>query len=870
VFQYGDVAGGERIIDSQYATCTKYVSTTMRGDETMFGVNFADGRIKGYPVRRPGGRGETRFYALYVRGNPDYGKNQFDDSGDGTITDRATGLTWMKQDSGHLKAGKNRDGKLNWQEALAWAEGLEYAGHSDWRLPSIKELQSIVDYTRSPDTSSSAAIDPIFDVSSITDEDGVQDYPFYWSNTTHKRLHDGGAGAYIAFGESPGWMRDFGGQYRFLDVHGAGSQRSDPKAGDPSRFPRGFGPQGDVIRIYNHARAVRGGEASPKTIGPKVETTTAKPGPRGRSASPGLAIRPGPKMRPGQAPGQRSGPPNPARFILRLDHDGDGKVSRNEFDGPPNRFRFLDRNKDGYLSENELLEASGAGTPEERPQQLRGQGASANPSPGGRPSEADAAPSEPPWAEIGGENVRADAAWHNLPPSFVFILVDDMGWTGLSVPADDGVPESMSDFYQTPRIAELALQGMRFTDAYAPSPMCTPSRASLLTGKSPAQLRMTTPGPSDGQPADRKMIPPRHVDALPAEETTVAEVLQRYGYATAHLGKWHLYGGGPGCHGFDRHDGETGNDGPGEYDDPNPKDIFGITRRAISFMERQVLACKPFYLQLSHYAVHEPTKALVASKAACAEMPGGARHHRVDYAAMSRDLDTGVGMVLDRIDSLGIAANTYVVFMSDNGAASRPGYAENHPLSGGKATLWEGGIRVPLMIRGPGVKPGGFCRQRVVGHDLFPTFCQLAHVSSALPETVEGMSLVPLLLEEAGQTAFRRDQQEIVFHFPHYAKGPRQTPQSAILSGNFKLIRFYETGEERLFDLAQDIGEQHDLGPQMPERAAALAARLDAHLVRIAAQMPTPNPDYDPTDVTPAAGRRREAALDRPQAGSRQ
>jgi arylsulfatase A-like enzyme len=378
---------------------------------------------------------------------------------------------------------------------------------------------------------------------------------------------------------------------------------------------------------------------------------------------------------------------------------------------------------------------------------------------------------------------------------------------------------------------------------------------------------MTTPGPSDGQPADRKVIPPRHVDALPAEEITVAEVLRRQGYATAHFGKWHLSGGGPGCHGFDQHDGATGNDGPGHYDDPNPKDIFGITRRAISFMEQQVRACKPFYLQLSHYAVHEPTRALDVSRNACAALPRGALHDNVDYAAMTGDLDTGVGMILDRIDELGIATNTYVVFMSDNGAASRPGRPENHPLSGGKASLWEGGVRVPLIIRGPGVHPGQFCHRNVIGFDLFPTFCQLAQVSLALPETIEGTSLVPLLLERTEASTFHRDQEELVFHFPHYAKGPRQTPQSAILSANLKLIRFYETGEQRLLDLAQDIGERNDLATRMPEKAAALAARLDTYLTRIDAQMPLPNPDYDPTVGRPAAGRRRERAPNRTRAG---
>jgi len=266
VFTYGDAARGERVIDSQYATCTKYVSTTMHGDETMFGVNFADGRIKGYGLRDPRGRGEKTFYVLYVRGNPAYGKNDFHEGGDGTVTDRATGLEWMQVDSGHPKAGPKGDGRLTWPEALAWADQLTYAGHSDWRLPSAKELQSLVDYTRSPDTTKSAAIDPVFRVTPITNEGGRPDFPCYWTGTTHAGLVGGAQAAYVAFGRSLGWMQDRRtGEVALLDVHGAGSQRSDPKVGDASQFPHGRGPQGDVIRIGNFARCVRGGGATLRT-----------------------------------------------------------------------------------------------------------------------------------------------------------------------------------------------------------------------------------------------------------------------------------------------------------------------------------------------------------------------------------------------------------------------------------------------------------------------------------------------------------------------------------------------------------------------------------------------------------------------------
>jgi hypothetical protein len=248
-FGYGDTSSGERIIDAQFATSTKYVSTTMNGNETMFGVNFADGRIKGYPTgSMPGSTEDKGFYVLYVRGNSAYGINDFVDNGDGTISDLATGLTWMQEDSGDA---------LNWGEALNYCETLDYAGYDDWRLPDVKELQSIVDYTRSPDTTGSAAIDPLFESSSITDEAGQPDYAFYWSSTTHVNMRGGMNAAYVAFGRATGYMGA-----GWLDVHGAGAQRSDPKTGDPGAYPMGHGPQGDAIRIYNYARCVRDGEVS--------------------------------------------------------------------------------------------------------------------------------------------------------------------------------------------------------------------------------------------------------------------------------------------------------------------------------------------------------------------------------------------------------------------------------------------------------------------------------------------------------------------------------------------------------------------------------------------------------------------------------
>ncbi len=234
-FAYGDESAGERAIDSQWWTSTKYVSTVFDGKDAAFGVNFADGRIKGYPTDTgPGGQPKLN-YALYVRGNTDYGENDFADNGDGTVTDAATGLMWQQDDGGLT---------LDWVEALSYCESATTAGYDDWRLPNAKELQSIVDYSRSPDTTGTAAIDPVFDVSDIQG--------WYWSSTTLLESPDGSQAVYVTFGEATGIYSG-----EAIDVHGAGAQRSDPKTGDASAYADGFGPQNDEIRIDNYVRCVR-------------------------------------------------------------------------------------------------------------------------------------------------------------------------------------------------------------------------------------------------------------------------------------------------------------------------------------------------------------------------------------------------------------------------------------------------------------------------------------------------------------------------------------------------------------------------------------------------------------------------------------
>ena len=240
----GDTSIGDREIDAQTWSSTIYVGETMNGDKTVFGVNFIDGRIKGYPYYIQGQ--ENTAYFRLVRGNEEYGKNNFIDNGDGTITDLATGLMWQQDDS--------QQG-MDWQASLAYAENLELANYDDWRLPNAKELQSIVDYTRSPSTTDSAAIDPLFKVSTIEDLDGKTQYPYYWTGTTHLTGVGNNAytsAVYIAFGYAEGIMNN-----TLMDVHGAGAQRSDPKSGAVEDYPKAFGPQGDIQMVYNYVRCVR-------------------------------------------------------------------------------------------------------------------------------------------------------------------------------------------------------------------------------------------------------------------------------------------------------------------------------------------------------------------------------------------------------------------------------------------------------------------------------------------------------------------------------------------------------------------------------------------------------------------------------------
>lgn len=425
-------------------------------------------------------------------------------------------------------------------------------------------------------------------------------------------------------------------------------------------------------------------------------------------------------------------------------------------------------------------------------------------------------------------------------PNIVLLLSDDQDWNGLSTRMHPDLPGSQSDYYETPNLAKFAAQGMRFSNGYAPAPVCSPTRISLLTGMTPARLGWTKAAPPE---PGHKLVEGNSRKSIRDDETTFPELLRRAGYATAHFGKWHLSGGGPERHGFEVSDGDTGNRDADPFTDPNPVDIFGMTDRATTFMATQTKAGKPFYLQMSYHALHRPENALKASLARFEAKPAGRIHRDPARAAITCDLDTGVGRLLDAIAALGLEKSTYVIYMSDNGGGgSKGGSGPADRLHGGKGALWEGGIRVPFIVRGPGIAPNTWCRQPVVGYDWFPTFCHWAGVKDVLPVKLDGGDLTPLLFGK-DQPVERRDP-ALLFHFPHYQG---DTPQSALREGDLKLILYHEDQTRRLFDLGKDPSEQTDLADTRKDDADRLEAKLRARLADAAAKMPQPNPTYDPT-----------------------
>jgi arylsulfatase A-like enzyme len=484
-------------------------------------------------------------------------------------------------------------------------------------------------------------------------------------------------------------------------------------------------------------------------------------------------------------------------------------------------------------------------------------------------------------------------------PNFVFFLIDDMGWR------DTGCYGST--FYETPNIDRLARQGMRFTDAYAACPVCSPTRASIMTGKYPARLRLTDWIPGEGNAPGHLLRVPEWRQYLPLEEITLARALKAAGYVSASIGKWHL--GGPAYfpehHGFDVNVGGSNIGQPASYFWPyqgkgnnvpglKPGGRAGeyLTDRLTDEAERfiQQNHDRPFFLYFPHYAVHMPLQAKPVVLAKYKAKPPRGGQKNPTYAAMIESVDQSVGRILARLHALGIADRTVVLFTSDNGGLW-PEATSNAPLRAGKGYPYEGGIREPLIVNWPGVvQPGSTCSVPVSSIDFFPTLLEIAGVR---PQgAVDGRSLVPLLRhgdcpnfrgpgtvaerwsagtdrvpacgwrwsavpDENGTVPLRA----LYWHYPHYWSGNQVRPFGAVRAGDWKLIEFYEDMRVELYNIREDIGESRNLAGAQPAKAAELRDMLHRWRQSVAAQMPTPNPRYDPKKASRAAADQADPAL---------
>jgi len=458
-------------------------------------------------------------------------------------------------------------------------------------------------------------------------------------------------------------------------------------------------------------------------------------------------------------------------------------------------------------------------------------------------------------------------------PNIIFILLDDFGWRDLACYG--------SSFYETPNVDRLAAESMRFTDAYASCPVCSPTRASVVTGRYPATVGITNW--IAGAPVGKLLSVP-YLHYLPCSERTVATALREADYATWHVGKWHLGGGeyAPDHHGFDVNIGgcEAGSPGRGGYFSPwsipalqdasVPDGTYltdHLTDEAIRLIRTE--DNKPFFLHMSYYTVHTPLQAkdeYMRKYRAKAEAMGLDKvttfedgdhfpcEHKRDqrirrrllqsdpvYAGMIQSMDENVGRLLEAVGEAGLAENTIIMFTSDNGglATSEGSPTCNAPLAEGKGWMYEGGTREPLIVKWPGVTtPGSVCRVPVTTPDFYPTMIEMAGLDPAQEPQVEGVSIAPLL-----RGGDHLDREAIFWHYPHYSN-QGGTPGSSVRMGDYKLIEFFEDGRLELYNLRDDISEENDLAREMPERAHQMQQVLARWRESVEAKIPEPNPDW--------------------------
>lgn len=441
-------------------------------------------------------------------------------------------------------------------------------------------------------------------------------------------------------------------------------------------------------------------------------------------------------------------------------------------------------------------------------------------------------------------------------PNIIFVLADDLGYADIN-----SFDPLHRNYYETPNIDKLAAQGMKFTQAYTNAANCSPTRAALISG----QYYPRQPVYHAGDPYQGKMIPAPNAHALPPEKVTMAEALKQAGYATGFIGKWHIGDPpttGPEQQGFDVNIGGYNAGNPnnweGGYFQPNNNSYIHdakegeyltdyLTRKAIGYIEDHQK--EPFYLQLSYYTPHSPFQAPEQLVEKYKRKKGVDGHDHPTYAAMIESLDRGVGQLMDKLDELEMAENTIFIFYSDNGGRGGYGYlgreendiTDNSPLKGGKTTFYEGGIRVPLIVRWPQVIEAGVqSEEPVISIDFYPTFLEAAGIEKPENYLLDGFSLLSLFKNPNASL----DRQSLYWHFPGYPNNPWRTgPVSVIRDGSWKLMKFYETSQIELYNLNQDISEQHNLANEQPKIRNKLQNQLEHWLKQNDAPMPKKRKD---------------------------
>lgn len=438
-------------------------------------------------------------------------------------------------------------------------------------------------------------------------------------------------------------------------------------------------------------------------------------------------------------------------------------------------------------------------------------------------------------------------AQNQKKPNFIVILTDDQSWVGTSFLADPDDPRSKSDYYKTPQMERLAKSGMRMTNGYAPAPFCSPTRKSILTGLTPAKHEYQK---------DRK----NWVNTF-RKQMTIPRILKKADpeYVTAHFGKWDARYDDftPEEMGYDFSDGLTGNNTgggksslsmngqeipfemgdawPKAYDDP--KLIFSLTQRSNDFIEEQTNNNKPFFIQISHYAVHLAITYSQKNFNKYSKQIKGQKHFVPEFAAMTEDMDEGIGMLLDKVASLGIADHTYIFFLSDNGGRTsipigpEQQVARNFPLRGGKGSMYEGGLRVPFIVSGPGVPQNSHTDVPVTGLDILPTVARLAGFQGTLPQMLDGGNMEQLI-QSKGTEKVARNSPYLIFH-----QAANRKPTSAIRWGNYKLVKDWKINKLELFDLSKDVEEKNDLSKKMPELVKKLNNALTQFLFEANAEI---------------------------------